>query len=461
MPNLRSKTWTTTTPAEVTDAQFWEDHLVADSFITDTNSKLANIDSDGEISGEHVKYDSTTSVNDKIDDKQDILAAGSNITISGNTISATDTTYSDATTSASGLMSSADKAKLDGIAAGATANDGTVTSVAVKMNGTTAGTVTTSGEIDLGTVITAHQDISGKADASAVYTKSEVDTALSAKANQSTTYTKSEVDSLLDDKSEVAWNQITAAGTKIAEVTIDGTTTNVYAPTGGSGGSTDYTELTSKPQINSVELNGNKTSAQLGLADAAATYTKTEVNGLLDDKIDEPATEGTNGQALVTDGNGGRSWATVASENYIESVESTEFSVSNKKLSLASAVTNKLVNLDSNGEIDASNVTYGSSDVDTQLDSIDTSITTINSTLSTKANASAIDSWFGTATSSDGSTVSFSGIDNTKAYDLYADSSLVGITAMSVTSANSVYTVTYTLSGATAGQSFKLRQINN
>jgi len=47
---------------------------------------------------------------------------------------------------------------------GFTTNTGTVTSVAVKMNNTTKGTVTTSGTIDLGTVITAHQDISGKVD---------------------------------------------------------------------------------------------------------------------------------------------------------------------------------------------------------------------------------------------------------------------------------------------------------
>ena len=46
---------------------------------------------------------------------------------------------------------------------GFTKNNGTVTSVAVKMNGATKGTVTSSGTIDLGTVITAHQDISGKA----------------------------------------------------------------------------------------------------------------------------------------------------------------------------------------------------------------------------------------------------------------------------------------------------------
>lgn len=51
---------------------------------------------------------------------------------------------------------------------GYTTNTGTVTSVAVKMNGETKGTVISSGTIDLGTVITAHQDISGKADTSTV-----------------------------------------------------------------------------------------------------------------------------------------------------------------------------------------------------------------------------------------------------------------------------------------------------
>lgn len=41
------------------------------------------------------------------------------------------------------------------------ATKGTVSSVSVKMNGTTKGTVTTSGEIDLGTVLTSHQSLSG------------------------------------------------------------------------------------------------------------------------------------------------------------------------------------------------------------------------------------------------------------------------------------------------------------
>lgn len=47
--------------------------------------------------------------------KQGTLTAGSNITISGSTISATDTTYSNATTSTAGLMSASDKTKLDSI----------------------------------------------------------------------------------------------------------------------------------------------------------------------------------------------------------------------------------------------------------------------------------------------------------------------------------------------------------
>ena len=45
--------------------------------------------------------------------KQDALTAGANISIDGSTISATDTTYTEATTSKAGLMSALDKKKLD------------------------------------------------------------------------------------------------------------------------------------------------------------------------------------------------------------------------------------------------------------------------------------------------------------------------------------------------------------
>lgn len=40
-------------------------------------------------------------------------------------------------------------------------------------------------------------------------------------------------------------------------------------------------------------------------------YTKTETDALLQKKINEPLNEGTNGQVLTTDGQGGRTWKTV------------------------------------------------------------------------------------------------------------------------------------------------------
>ena len=75
-----------------------------------------------------------------------------------------------ATQSDAGLMSAEDKAKLDGIATGATANIGTITGIT--MNGASKGS---GGVVDLGTVITAHQDITGKADKTATVSTVEYD----------------------------------------------------------------------------------------------------------------------------------------------------------------------------------------------------------------------------------------------------------------------------------------------
>lgn len=50
----------------------------------------------------------------------------------------------------------------------------------------------------------------------------------------------------------------------------------------GSGGTTSYNDLENKPQINGVELKGNKTSGDLKM------YTQEEVDDLLYDKMDKP-----------------------------------------------------------------------------------------------------------------------------------------------------------------------------
>lgn len=52
----------------------------------------------------------------------------------------------------------------------------------------------------------------------------------------------------------------------------------------GSGGTTNYNDLENKPQINGVELKGNKTSGDLKM------YTQEEVDYMLADKMDKPYT---------------------------------------------------------------------------------------------------------------------------------------------------------------------------
>lgn len=64
-----------------------------------------------------------------------------------------------------------------------------------------------------------------------------------------------------------------ATTSKAGIVKPDGTTITVDADgtihsVGGTGGTEDYTELTNKPQINGVELTGNKTATDLGLANS-------------------------------------------------------------------------------------------------------------------------------------------------------------------------------------------------
>jgi len=181
-----------TTTSELTNnSNFVSDasYVHTDNNYTATEkSKLSGIASGAEVnqnafSNVGVKVGNTTTTV-AADAKTDTvtLIQGSNVTLTADTtndtitIAATDTTYSAATTSAAGLMSSDDKTKLNGIATGATKvttdtvsgwgytkNAGTVTGV--KMNGTTKSP--SSGVVDLGTVITSHQDISGKADKSA------------------------------------------------------------------------------------------------------------------------------------------------------------------------------------------------------------------------------------------------------------------------------------------------------
>lgn len=100
------------------------------NFTNTLKTKLDNIASGAEVNQNafsNVKVGTTTVAADSKTDTLEFVA-GSNITLTPDatndkvTIAATDTTYSEATTSAAGLMSSTDKTKLNGIASGAEVN---------------------------------------------------------------------------------------------------------------------------------------------------------------------------------------------------------------------------------------------------------------------------------------------------------------------------------------------------
>lgn len=74
---------------------------------------------------------------------------------------------------------------------------------------------------------------------------------------------------------DVQWIQLyPSSGQKIATIKINGVETDVYAPTGGSGGTSNYNLLANRPQIAGHTLEGNKTLAQLGIAAANHTHSQ-------------------------------------------------------------------------------------------------------------------------------------------------------------------------------------------
>lgn len=119
----------------------------------------------GDTDVDLTNYYTKTETDNLLDDKQDTLTAGSNIqiaqdgtisatdttytagtnvTITNGVISATDTTYNVATTTTDGLMSSADKSKLDGLTNYTAGQNITITNGEISATDTTYDPATTS-----------------------------------------------------------------------------------------------------------------------------------------------------------------------------------------------------------------------------------------------------------------------------------------------------------------------------
>lgn len=135
-------------------------------------------------------------------------------------------------------------------------------------------------------------------------------TALNAKANATDVYTKTEVDALINnidvptaladltddsthrlvtDTEKAKINGLANIKTIGVGLNLDDVTGELTATGGGTGGTTNYNDLSNKPQINSVVLSGNKTSADLGLADASDI--PTALSDLTDDVTHRTVTD--------------------------------------------------------------------------------------------------------------------------------------------------------------------------
>lgn len=73
-----------------------------------------------------------------------------------------------------------------------------------------------------------------------------------------------------------------------ANLTIDSDGTLNATGGGGEGGTSDYNALSNKPQINGTTLNGNKTSADLGIVDVNDALTEQEVTDMIEQYGGEP-----------------------------------------------------------------------------------------------------------------------------------------------------------------------------
>ena len=140
--------------------------LSTNDFTTPLKNKLDGIASGAEVNQNafsKIAVGETTIIADSKTDTL-TLSAGSNISLSPNeasdtiTISATDTTYSDATQSAHGLMSVNDKKKLDGISSGAEVNQNAFSNVKVGTTTVQADAKTDTLELVAGSNVTLTPD---------------------------------------------------------------------------------------------------------------------------------------------------------------------------------------------------------------------------------------------------------------------------------------------------------------
>lgn len=213
-----------------------------------------------------------------------ISKSGSTITLSGSdgsktSVTDSNTTYSVVTTSAAGLMSAADKSKLDGIATGANKYSLPTASSSILGGVKTTSTVTsTSG-------LTACPIISGVPyykDSNTTYSA-----ATTSSAGLMTAEDKTKLDGITASADSVSVSRSLTSGTKVGTITINGTGTDLYAPKNtdthyitriyAGAPSTTVNDSATSPYIKITDDNTYRN--QIRLVGSGATTVKSDTSG--------------------------------------------------------------------------------------------------------------------------------------------------------------------------------------
>lgn len=125
------------------------------------------------------------------------------------------------------------------------------------------------------------------------------------------------IDSALDNKVDVVSGKGLSTNDydNTAKGIVDTVTSNLASKVNISQGASNVGKILKVNSSGNLELAQYSEGAQIEDTTTSTTsvWSSNKVNSELDDKINEPSSEGTNGQVLTTDGNGGRSWTTVQS----------------------------------------------------------------------------------------------------------------------------------------------------
>lgn len=199
---------------------------------------------------------------------------------------------------------------------------------------------------------------------------------------------------------------------------------DTYAPTAKSQGLSNVVD-------SALSLNGLTASVtELNYMDGVTSNVQTQLNG----KVSTEIGKGLSSNDYTTAEKNKLSGIDAGAEvNVIDEV-SSEFSVTNKTLSLASSVTSKLSYVDTNGSIqDALDLKADTSDLNSKADTTD------------------LDEWTSEATATTSGTdtvVTFTGLNDSLAYDIYCDAINTSAEVKSKTGSGTNVTLVYKLTGS-------------